>query len=196
MAITEIVTVSVNPDPANLEHVEKIFPGLKKYFTDPNPGILSMFRGWALEVEWNEAASFHNFIGSDKFKEFAGLVKPFVLGPPELQLFETNQSPTEPASSPVVEIYRVSVASDKVSEARAAWEDSVQKLNAKAGVKAKLTHGKSLNLQEDVVLGILGWESLEERDNATDDPEFMAGLDRLRALGNLSEAVVEFDCLI
>lgn len=46
MAVTEIVTVPINPDPANLENVEKVFPELLKYFKVPNLGILSMFRGW------------------------------------------------------------------------------------------------------------------------------------------------------
>lgn len=46
MAITEIVTVPVNPDPENLEQIEKVFPSVVKYFTDPNPGIYNMFRGW------------------------------------------------------------------------------------------------------------------------------------------------------
>lgn len=122
-----------------------------------------------------------------------------------------------------MEIYRVSVKdSAGVSEARGIWEATMRKLGEKANVQAKLVHGKSLNLDEDTVLGLLGWSSLEvshssfnflhkqiiplliklanttkqERDRAIKDLSFVEGLDTLRSLGKMSQAVVEVDTLI
>lgn len=61
----------------------------------------------------------------------------------------------------MVEIYRVQATDvDKIGAARKAWEAIAQNL----GAKVKVVHGESLNLDDSVALGLLGWETLEVRN--------------------------------
>lgn len=83
-------------------------------------------------------------------------------GPPTLQLFDTNLSPRDAASAPVVEVIRVGVSNaDNVEASLQAWENISRYLAAKHGEKVSITYGKSSNLENDVVAGIVGWQSLE-----------------------------------
>lgn len=85
-------------------------------------------------------------------------------GPPTLQLFETNESPKNAASAAVVEIIRVGVSNSKDTEASLeAWERISRFLASKEGVQAHVTYGKSLNLEEEIVVGITGWLNLDVR---------------------------------
>jgi hypothetical protein len=85
-----------------------------------------------------------------------------VTGPPTLQLFETKFSPRDAASSSLVEIVRVSVSSsENVEQCLQVWEKLSRDL-ALAGngeSTTSVTHGKSSNLENDVVMGIIGWQN-------------------------------------
>lgn len=85
-------------------------------------------------------------------------------GPPTLQLFETNESPKDAASAAVVEIIRVGVSNPKDTEASLqAWGKISRFLASKEGFQAHVTYGKSLNLEEEIVVGIIGWLSFDVR---------------------------------
>lgn len=85
-------------------------------------------------------------------------------GPPTLQLYETSISPKVAAVAPVVEIVRVSITnaeSGKVAEK--VWESMSQFLTEGHEQRIAITFGKSLNLEECVIVGMLGWPNSEVR---------------------------------
>lgn len=78
-------------------------------------------------------------------------------GPATLQLFDMNVGPRDAASSPIVEIIRTSISkSENVDASLKAWE----KLSGHLGHQTSVTYGKSSNLENDVVAGMIGWQGL------------------------------------
>ncbi|KAJ5190982.1 uncharacterized protein N7498_009967 [Penicillium cinerascens] len=211
MAITELIFPRVKTDQATLEELERDWPKLSKRLTDPNPGLLHASRGWVLtengkdardafkEVllfEWNEADSFHAFVGSEQFGAFAASIRHLVTGPPTLQLFETNESPKEAASAAVVEIIRVGVSNSKDTEASLqAWRKISHFLASKEGAQAHVTFGKSLNLEEEIFVGIIGWLNFDDRIRVSQEGEFVDALNTLKSFGDVSNITVGIDAM-
>ncbi|KAJ5549363.1 hypothetical protein N7513_006597 [Penicillium frequentans] len=211
MAFTELVFPCVKPDPATLEALERDWPKLSKGLTDPNPGLLSAFRGWVLTedgldvredykefllLEWNSADSFNAFVGSQQYAAFAGSIKHLLTGPPTLQFFETKLSPKDAASASVVEILRVTVPnSENVEEALQVWEKASRHLANNGQGTASVTYGKSRNLDKDVVVGIIGWKTSEEQQYMSQDKIWSETLESLKSLGKLSQIVVDIDVM-
>jgi hypothetical protein len=109
--------------------------------------------------------SFHTFVVSGQYAGFAGSIRHLVTGPPTLQLFETNFSPKDAASASSIEIFRVAVPSARNAEAALkTWGEIFQKAKEKYGDKVAVTYGKSQNLNEEVVAGIIGWSRPEVRE--------------------------------
>lgn len=46
MAITELIFPQVKTDKASIDEIEREWPSFEKMLTNPNPGLLSAFRGW------------------------------------------------------------------------------------------------------------------------------------------------------
>ncbi|KAJ5538649.1 hypothetical protein N7494_008128 [Penicillium frequentans] len=211
MAFTELVFPCVKPDPATLEALERDWPKLSKGLTDPNPGLLSAFRGWVLTedgldvredykefllLEWNSADSFNAFVGSQQYAAFAGSIKHLLTGPPTLQFFETKLSPKDAASASVVEILRVTVPnSENVEEALQVWEKASRHLANNGQGTASVTYGKSRNLDKDVVVGIIGWKTSEEQQYMSQDKIWSETLESLKSLGKLSQIIVDIDVM-
>ncbi|KAJ5923559.1 hypothetical protein N7454_008804 [Penicillium verhagenii] len=205
MAITELIFPSLIPTKEVIEEVERDWPIIKKSLIEPNPGLLSAFRGWVLSedgkdvrdqyrevviFEWIEEAAFHAFLTSDQLASFAKSIRHLVNGPSKMLLFETNSSPKESSVAPVVEIFRLEVTSSENTQAALkAWEVLSQALSSK-GKLVPVTYGKSLNLDGDVVVGILGWASTEHGSN---EVVFVEALSVLRSLGELSQILVDID---
>lgn len=84
-------------------------------------------------------------------------------GPPTLQLYETDASPNEAVSAPFVEILRLVVSKDKDLEpAQQAFKAVFQSLkDHEHGHDVALVTGESLNLDDHVIVGILGRSSFE-----------------------------------
>ncbi|KAJ6187245.1 hypothetical protein N7519_002153 [Penicillium mononematosum] len=210
MAITELVFPQIKTDPASLNEIERDWPIISKRLTDPNPGLIHAFRGWVLtengqdvrdahkEVllfEWNKAESFHAFAGSEQFSAFASSIRHLVNGPPTLQLFETNYSPKDVASAPVVEITRVELENPKsVEGALRTWE-RISHFLASTGVKASVLYGRSSNLDEDIVMGTIGWSNLEDRSRVSHEEAFAEALDTLQTLGEVSNITIDVDAM-
>ena len=109
---------------------------------------------------------FHDFVVSDQFAAFGKLIKDLVDGRPTLQLYNTNISPKEASSAPVVEIFRVSVSGlEKIQAAQDAWKEMSQNRATESQHAVPVTYGGSTNLEQSVVVGILGWESSEVREH-------------------------------
>ena len=49
MAITEIIFPALKTDKPSIEGFDQDWPAISKIMLNPNPGILSAFRGWVLE---------------------------------------------------------------------------------------------------------------------------------------------------
>jgi hypothetical protein len=82
--------------------------------------------------------------------------------PPKIQLYETNKSPKDAAVAPVVEIVRVSITNaESRKAAEQVWEKMSQFLIEGYERHIAVTYGTSLNLEESVIVGILGWPSFE-----------------------------------
>lgn len=115
-------------------------------------------------TEWQDEASFSAFLRSDQFASFVGIIQHLLAGQPVLQLYETNTSPKDAAVAPVVEIVRVSITDGESSTAaEQVWERLSQFLTEGHERSIAVTYGKSLNLEECVIVGILGWPSSEVR---------------------------------
>lgn len=88
-----------------------------------------------------------------------GASKPFMAGPPTIQLFETDASPASSATAPVTAILRTSIKDSSNKEAaERVWNELVKDIGSEA---KGVTHGASVNLEEKLYLGVLGWESME-----------------------------------
>lgn len=80
-------------------------------------------------------------------------------GPATLQLFGTNAGPRDAASSAIVEIIRTSLSnSENLDASLKTWEKLSGHLAGNAGRQASVAYGKSSNLENDVVAGIIGWQ--------------------------------------
>lgn len=102
---------------------------------------------------------FHNFLKSEQFKDAVASIKHLMSGPATLQLFDTNVGPRDAASSPIVEIIRTSLSnSENIDASLKTWEKLSGHLAGSAGRQASVAYGKSSNLENDVVAGIIGWQ--------------------------------------
>ncbi|KAJ5998538.1 hypothetical protein N7451_006348 [Penicillium sp. IBT 35674x] len=211
MAFTELIFPCVKPDPATLEVLERDWPKLSKGLTDPNPGLLCAFRGWVLTedgldvredykefllFEWNSADSFKAFVGSEQYAAFAASIRHLLTGPPTLQLFETKLSPKDAASASMVEIVRVTVSSsENVEEGLQVWEKASRYLASNGEGTTSVTYGKSKNLDKDVVVCIIGWQSSKEQQDMSQDKIWSETLESLKSLGTLSQIIVDVDVM-
>ena len=111
---------------------------------------------WALE--WRAMSDFDAFSVSNEYHTMIGATKPFVVGPSKLQMFETNASPFNSATAPLTAVHRTSIkGSESKNAAEKVWADFAKKV----GVELKgFAHGVSVNLEEEVYLGLLGWEEM------------------------------------
>ncbi|PMD41586.1 hypothetical protein L207DRAFT_528198 [Hyaloscypha variabilis F] len=140
-------------------------------------------------IEWIKEEAFKSFLASEDFKAFAGPMKPLSAGPAELQLFDTDKGPLEVASAPVMEIIRVQLTEDPQSAmaARESWKALVNAI----GPALPVTSGTSLNLKDKVLMGTVGWNSLEVRLSTLDTSAARTALSKLRDLGESSSILIK-----
>lgn len=106
-------------------------------------------------------ASFHNFLKSGQFKDAVSSIKHLMAAPPTLQLFDTNAGPKDAASSPVVEIIRTRPSEmHHIDASLEAWKKLSRHLS---GSQIPVVYGKSSNLEDEVVAGIIGWQGSRVR---------------------------------
>ncbi|KAJ5119058.1 hypothetical protein N7448_010766 [Penicillium atrosanguineum] len=208
MAITEFLFPALKNDKASVEMITRIAPIFRKKLTHPNPGFLQGFRGFVVTengkdvredfreiviFEWDKMDSFHHFVKSDQLKDAVSSIKHLMNGPPTLQLFDTNVGPKDAASSPIVEIIQARISKpDHIDASLKAWE----KLSGHVAERqTTVTYGKSLNLENYVVAGIIGWQGLKEYSEGSQDERFLEALDSLKSLGEISRITVEVEAI-
>ena len=133
-----------------------------QYFALNETANCKLFTDFCLfDIEWENPQSFYDFVASNNFKAFGAKLKPFALSPPALQIYETNTSPLEAFSSPVTAVTRIRVENDqKLEDVRTSWGCLIDALRSKFGNVVSLS-GPSLNLEEKMFLGVIGWKTLE-----------------------------------
>lgn len=117
--------------------------------------------------EWDKYSSFTTFQSSPDILVFRDHIKPHLTAPAKPQLYETDSGPVPCASAPVTEIFQLKVRDSDVQAADRAWGKFVAVVERCVG-KGKgeglvggAIGGKSLNLEAEVWVGLLGWASLE-----------------------------------
>ena len=84
---------------------------------------------------------------------------PFMAGPTALQLFETEASPASSAKAPLTAVLRTSIRGQEDAEAaKNVWSDLAKQIGGEA---EGIAHGPSVNLDEELYMGVLGWGSME-----------------------------------
>ncbi|KAF3388650.1 hypothetical protein F1880_003406 [Penicillium rolfsii] len=211
MAVTELIFPKIKTDQASVDEIEQDWPEISKRLTHPNPGLLCAYRGWVLTengrnvreenrefllFEWNRVESFNAFIVSEQFANFAASIRHLVNGPPTLQLFETNYSPRDVATASTIEIYRVTIPNtENVEAALKTWEKISRKAREAYGDRVAITFGKSQNLEEEVIAGIIGWSRSEDCIAATEEEVLADSFEPLKTLGELLHITVGIDIM-
>jgi hypothetical protein len=115
-------------------------------------------------TEWENPDALQKVLDSDRFKTFgATVVKPYAAGPAVPQLYETNASPVYAFSSPLTEIFRVEIpGTEEMKRAKQTWKlfETALKSNSK---DVQVLSGLSMNLEEKLFLGAIGWKASEVR---------------------------------
>jgi hypothetical protein len=116
-------------------------------------------------TEWEDASHFSSFVESENFQTFKTLVKPHSIALPVPQLYNTDFEPIGVFDSTLTEVWQVKIGEGdgKAVESREAWETFSHAVADANGMKRnkKSIQGTSLNLEERMWVGALGWESSE-----------------------------------
>ncbi|RII05597.1 hypothetical protein CUC08_Gglean010092 [Alternaria sp. MG1] len=203
MAFTEFVIPTLKTDPATeAAFTNKIGPFLveilDKHATPPKHkyfGKILLENGndvsgdfrLAVGLEWGDASHFQSFVDSEDFEvTFKSLVMPHSIAPPVPQLYNTDFEPTKVFGSTLTEVWQVKIGegNEKVAESREAWKkfvNAVAEANGSKGTEESI-QGPSVNLEEKRWVGVLGWESMENRAKVLGNPAVQGakrGLDGL-----------------
>ncbi|EPS28958.1 hypothetical protein PDE_03904 [Penicillium oxalicum 114-2] len=202
MAAVELIFPDLKPDQASLNELEQDWPMFMKKLTSPNPGVLCGFHGWVLTengrnvrdenkkvvvFEWDKVESFTSFITTSQFAEFAASIGHLFTGPPRPQLFRTDTSPKDAASVGKMEILRLTVQnSEATALALQIWEDISVYLKTCYQEGVTVSYGKSQNLADEIVVGLIGWHALENQSIETSGTGLEGFIEKLKSLGELS----------
>ncbi|RGP64315.1 hypothetical protein FSPOR_8135 [Fusarium sporotrichioides] len=190
MAITELVVPTLKTDPVTqATFINEVAPFLiKSLDTHANPPKSKHFGKILLEngndvsgdfrlgvgLEWEDASHFSSFVESENFQTFKTLVKPHSIALPVPQLYNTDFEPIGVFDSTLTEVWQVKIGEGdgKAVESREAWETFSHAVADANGMKRneKSIQGTSLNLEERMWVGALGWESSEIRNKVLESP--------------------------
>ncbi|KAL5314271.1 hypothetical protein ACEPPN_018696 [Leptodophora sp. 'Broadleaf-Isolate-01'] len=177
MAITEFILPSYKQTPESIEAFSStVGPYLQKILDEaPFKPKQLIFGKLVLEngvdvsadfrpcigLEWEKPDHFYAVLTGEGFKAFGSVVKPYSAGPPNTQLYETDLGPSEVFGSALTEVWQVRVGDgfEREEAARGAWKRFISAIGEVSAVKR--IQGASLNLQEKLWSGVLGWESNE-----------------------------------
>ncbi|KAL4749448.1 hypothetical protein BDW72DRAFT_194795 [Aspergillus terricola var. indicus] len=192
MAITELLLPTFKTDPESKSLLQTQAPSLFFSFRGV-PGLTSFFRGRILAdagepvgegsgrgvliLEWDELSSFHAFYpNSRKFQEFVAVARQFVKAPEYPELFETRISSVPCTESSVTQII---IAVEK-HETERTWKKLQTTVESQRTGAAAFSSAGGIEDQHGHFLGMIGWQSLQEYEQARAN-EDVAGL--LRELG-------------
>lgn len=97
------------------------------------------------------------------FTTFGAQIKPFAAAPVQPQVFETYAEPMHAYCAPLTEVYRICLENGtKSSIVKEAWGFLVNAINARTPTRD--ISGMSVNLEDEIFVAILGWDSTEVSD--------------------------------
>jgi len=211
MAITELVLPSLKQDDNTKTHFEAAVRPVLASVIGAAPGVKEQFFGktltenganvdsdvkYALGIEWEEERHFHEFFTSDDFAPIGVAVKPFAEARPSPEVYNTDESPIAVFSSGLTEVYRVGFDNEaKLENIKAGWNALVQAVNSVAPGKTSVLSGTSLNTNQDMFLGIIGWESTAARETVVKTNGVAELKHKFEALESVSSFVTAFSPL-
>ncbi|XDG02336.1 hypothetical protein ABKA04_001951 [Annulohypoxylon sp. FPYF3050] len=194
MAIIELIFPQLTKDPVLVKEAsEKIPPVALRVFKQAgviraSRGIIDLENGKDITadvkelviLEWKDAADFHAFVKSKEFADYMVLMKPYAIGPPELNLFEANASSPIFAGRDFLEILLIRPNKEEDIEAIVT---TVKSSLEKAG-ETDTIYGTTTNLPKKVATIIRAFSSAEERAAAKQSHEELTN--ELGKLANLT----------
>ncbi|KAI1083662.1 hypothetical protein F5B20DRAFT_527932 [Whalleya microplaca] len=194
MAIIEVVFPQLKSDPESKKSLPEKLPIVVKSFQDG--GVLRGVRGFLVSedgkdvsadyrevvvLEWASTSDFHAFVASPTFANMQAAIKPISNGPPELNVFETNDGSQLFGTHPVLEILRIRPKGASIDEH---VQTILKKLQTKLHNDSEAVYGSSVNLPQKEVAVIKVFEnkaSLDAANNASSRQEL------LKEIGDLAE---------
>lgn len=86
------------------------------------------------------------------------MLRPLVTALPQAQLYETDVEPTAVFRAALAEVFRIPVAEEKLGKVQVAWKGYVKAIGV-GGIVSFC--GTSLNLEEQLFAGAIGYETKE-----------------------------------
>ncbi|KAI1102523.1 hypothetical protein F4804DRAFT_262963 [Jackrogersella minutella] len=203
MAVIELVFPQLKSDPDSLKQALSKLPiafeafkdggvkrGLQGFISTENGKDVSGDHREVLVLEWPQESTFYEFIKSPSFANFMGHLKPFVNGPPELDLFETNDGSPLFSARPVLEILIIRPKSASTDEDLQTILKKVQTSLEKSD-DFEAVYGSSTNLPKKIATIVRVFASKEEREAAKSTSSRQEILNELSSLAEVTELVAE-----
>lgn len=134
--------------------------------------------------EWPSPSSFFNFLASPSFAEFKTDLKPYIVSPPELKLYETNIGMEPLLKDLNVEVLMIRAKDTTDPEALFSLSEKVA-----SGVKqtngAYIIHGSSINPENKEIL-VFG--AYNDKSESVEKREFV---ESMRKVSDLTQLVAE-----
>ncbi|KAL4739035.1 hypothetical protein BDV11DRAFT_170416 [Aspergillus similis] len=205
MAITELLLPTFKTDPESQSLLQIQAPSLFSRFRGV-PGLRSFFRGRILAdagepvgessgrgvliLEWDELASFHAFYpNSPTFQEFVAVARQFVKAPEYPELFESRISLVPCAESSVTQIIKA-VEKHETERTWKRLQTAVESLRTGAVV---FFSASGIENQRGYFLGMIGWQSLQNYEQARTNEDVASILQELGGGEMLLNIVVQVE---
>ena len=120
--------------------------------------------------EWESHEEFKSFLSSHDFETFIGQVGPLLTEPAIPQLFKTDLTVRHVPALPVTEIIRL--RADPHYPRDSAWKLLIASIETHSGHAHPSVCGHSVNVEEELWLGIVAWDSLAVWTNQPLDSPF------------------------
>ncbi|KAH7136962.1 hypothetical protein B0J13DRAFT_82800 [Dactylonectria estremocensis] len=170
-------------------------------------GLQSGFRGRLLEengnpidpsamrsvliLEWVKVSHFHDFFpNSDRFRALLELLKPLSAAPAIPILFESAEWSTPgSAASKITQIIRV----EQNNATGEAWEKLKESIEEFPVTKPSFYHATGVEKAEGTFLGLIGWKSLEDYEEAGKHSTILERIRKLNESGSIDSVIVELE---
>ncbi|KAL4812304.1 hypothetical protein BDW67DRAFT_188818 [Aspergillus spinulosporus] len=205
MAITELLLPAFKTDPETQSLLQAQAPSLFSRFRGV-PGLRSFFRGrilvdagepvdeisgrGVLILEWDELPSFHAFYPNSRtFQEFLAVARQFVKAPEYPELFETKVSSVPCTESSVTQIIKVI----EKHETERTWKKLQAAVESQRTGATALSSAGGIEDQRGYFLGMIGWQSLQNYEQARANENVAGILQELSGGEMLLDIVVQVE---
>ncbi|KAL3433338.1 hypothetical protein BDV09DRAFT_196819 [Aspergillus tetrazonus] len=208
MAITELLLPSFKTDPETQYLLQTQVASLFSPFRGV-PGLRSFFRGriladagepvdessgrGVLVLEWDELPSFHAFYPNSRtFQEFLSVARQFVKAPEYPELFDTRISSVPCTKSSVTQIIKVV----EKHETERTWRKLQAAVVSQRTGTTTFSSAGGIEDQNGYFLGMIGWQSLQNYEQARANEDVAGILQELSGGEMLLDIVVQMERMI